>query len=65
DRKSARLVIFRELNQAETWSTEIPLLTAKDAKVTILGGKGSATYENGTLKATIPDTLQYVFLKVE
>ncbi|MFN6270645.1 MAG: alpha-galactosidase, partial [Akkermansiaceae bacterium] len=65
DRKSARLVIFRELNQAETWSTEIPLLTAKDAKVTILGGKGSATYENGTLKATIPDILQYVFLKVE
>jgi len=65
DRKSARLVIFRELNQSETWSTEIPLLTAKDAKVTILGGKGSATYENGTLKATIPDTLQYVFLKVE
>ncbi|MFN5578632.1 MAG: alpha-galactosidase [Akkermansiaceae bacterium] len=65
DRKSARLVIFRELNQSETWSTEIPLLTAKDAKVTILGGKGSATYENGTLKATIPDILQYVFLKVE
>lgn len=65
DRKSARLVIFRELNQSETWSTEIPLLTAKDAKVTILGGKGSATYENGILKAAIPDTLQYVFLKVE
>ncbi len=65
DRKSARLVIFRELNQTETWSTEIPLLKAKDAKVTILGGKGSATYENGILKATIPDTLQYLFLKVE
>jgi alpha-galactosidase len=65
DRKSARLVIFRELNQSETWSTEIPLLTAKDAKVTILGGKGTASFENGTLKASIPDALQYLFLKVE
>jgi alpha-galactosidase len=65
DRKSAHLVVFRELNQTETWSTEIPLLKAQDAKVTILGGKGSATYENGILKATIPDKLQYVFLKVE
>jgi alpha-galactosidase len=65
DRKSAHLVVFRELNQTETWTTEIPLLKAQDAKVTILGGKGSATYENGILKATIPDKLQYVFLKVE
>jgi alpha-galactosidase len=65
DRKSAHLVVFRELNQTETWTTEIPLLDHKEAKVTILGGKGSATYENGILKATIPDKLQYVFLKVE
>jgi hypothetical protein len=58
-------VVFRELNQTETWTTEIPLLDHKEAKVTILGGKGSATYENGILEATIPDKLQYVFLKVE
>jgi alpha-galactosidase len=65
DRKSARLVIFRELNSSETWTTEIPLLTAKDAKVTILGGKGSATYENGKLNVSIPDTLQYLFMKID
>lgn len=65
DRKSARLLVFRELNAQETWSTEIPLLAHKDAKVTILGGKGTATYEKGMLKTTIPDTLQYLFLKVE
>ncbi len=65
DRKSARLVVFRELNTQETWSTEIPLLDHKDAKITILGGKGTATYENGILKTTIPDALQYLFLKVE
>lgn len=65
DRKSARLVIFRELNPSQTWSTEIPLLAPKDAKVTILGGQGTASYENGILKADIPSTLQYLFLKVE
>jgi alpha-galactosidase len=64
DRKSARLVIFRELNASEDWSTEIPLLDLKAAKVSVLGGKGSAGFENGILKATIPNPLQYLFLKV-
>jgi alpha-galactosidase len=65
DRKSARLVVFRELNTSDRWSTEIPLLHSKDAKVTVLGGKGTASYQNGILQTTIPDPLQYLFLKVE
>lgn len=64
DRKSARLVIFRELNEESRWSTELPLFDLKDAEVTVLGGKGSAIFENGTLTTTIPDQLQYLFLKV-
>ena len=64
DRKSARLVVFRELNSSESWTTEIPLLESKESKVTVLGGKGTAAYEHGSLKVTIPDTLQYLFLKV-
>lgn len=64
DRKSARLVVFRELNQEKTWSTEIPLLQNENVKVTVLGGKGSATYQDGKLNVEIPETLQYIFLKV-
>lgn len=64
DRKSARIVVFRELNNKDTWSTEIPLLKNENATVTILGGKGSATYKNGNLKVKIPETLQYLFLHV-
>ncbi len=64
DRQSARLVIFRELNSSPTWSTEIPLLKNKDAKVTVLGGKGTASIQDGKLKVEIPDTLQYLFLRV-
>jgi alpha-galactosidase len=65
DRQSARLVIFRELNASGNWSTAIPLLDTKAGKVTVLGGKGSARYENGMLTLNIPDVLQYLFLKIE
>jgi alpha-galactosidase len=65
DRKSARVVVFRELNSESTWSTELPLLAPKDATVTVLGGKGSAKFEGGVLTTTVPETLQYLFLKVE
>lgn len=64
DRRGARLVVFRELNQVNTWKTEIPLLKAKNASVTVLGGKGSANFADGVLTTTIPDTLQYLFLRV-
>lgn len=64
DRRSARLVVFRELNQESTWKTEIPLLKSKNASVTVLGGKGSAEFADGVLTAAIPDTLQYLFLRV-
>jgi alpha-galactosidase len=64
DRQSARVVVFRELNKDATWSTELPLLAPKDATVTVLGGKGSATFEGGVLTTTVPETLQYLFLKV-
>ncbi|QTN33435.1 alpha-galactosidase [Akkermansiaceae bacterium] len=65
DRKSARMVVFRELNAEKTWSSAIPLLPARNAKVTVLGGKGSATFENGILGTMIPDTLQYLFLRID
>lgn len=64
DRKSSRIVVFRELNEATAWSTTIPLLEAENAEVIVLGGKGSATFQDGELKVTIPETLQYVFLRI-
>ena len=65
DRKSARVVVFRELNAADAWSTEIPFLDAQSAKVKVLGGKGSADFLDGKLRVEIPETLQYLFLRIE
>ncbi|WP_338685231.1 alpha-galactosidase [Haloferula helveola] len=65
DRKSARLVVFRELNDEESWSTEVPLFDAPEATVSVLGGRGSANYGDGRLTVTIPKKLDYLFLYLE
>lgn len=65
DRRSARMVVFRELNKETAWCTEIPLLETKDAAVAILGGKGAASFEDGKLSVEIPETLQYLFLRID
>ena len=40
------------------------ILTIKNAKVTVLGGNSSASFHDGKLSVTVPETLQYLFLKI-
>jgi alpha-galactosidase len=65
DRQSARVVVFRELNEQDTGSFELPLLEAKDANLTVLGGKGTATFRDGVLTTSIPEKLHYLFLRID
>jgi alpha-galactosidase len=65
DRKSARLVIFREMNDEATWTTRVPLLDGGGVEAKVLGGNGTAHFRDGELVVTIPETLGYVFLKIE
>lgn len=64
DRESARVVVFRELNDREHWETTIPLFEANEAVVEVLGGQGTASFETGKLEVTIPDRLQYLFMRI-
>ncbi|PXA03633.1 hypothetical protein DDZ13_11685 [Coraliomargarita sinensis] len=64
DRKRAHILAFRELNDADTWVTHIPLFEADDTATTILGGDGTAAFHKGELRVTIPDQLEYLFLRV-
>ena len=64
DRKSARLVLFRELNDASEWSVKVPLLKNLGQKVTVLSGNGTATVKDGVITANIPEKLQYLFLRI-
>lgn len=65
DRRSARIVVFRELNEAAEWTTAIPLLDNDEAEVTLLGGDGEAGFEDGELHVEVKEKLGYLFLKLE
>jgi len=65
DRESARLVVFRELNDAAEWSVKIPLLNPGGQTVTILGGSGTASLKDGALTVSVPEKLQYLFLRID
>lgn len=65
DRKSARLVVFRELNDASEWSVKVPLLKKQGQKITVLSGLGTATLKDGVVTAKIPQKLQYLFLRID
>jgi alpha-galactosidase len=65
DRQSAYALLFRELNASASWSTDIPLLAPRSAKVEVLGGSGTATYQNGLLTAQIPDRLGYIWVRLQ
>ncbi|MBT8038227.1 MAG: alpha-galactosidase [Verrucomicrobiae bacterium] len=65
DRKSARIVVFRELNDASEWSVKVPLLKNLGQKVTVLSGPGTASLKDGVVTAKIPEKLQYIFLRID
>ena len=65
DRKSARVLLFRERSGDSSWTTELPLLVPHGQKVTVLAGGGTAKLKDGCLTAKIPEQLGYLFLRVE
>ncbi len=65
DRTGAHVLVFRELNASEAWTTAIPLLAPGAAGVTVLGGRGTATLRDGRLAVTIPDPLDFVWLRLD
>lgn len=65
DRKSARIVVFRQLNELDHWTTEIPLLELEKGAVSVLGGSGKARFNNGKLQVQGIAELGYLFLTVK
>lgn len=62
-RNGGYALLFRELNPAATWALPLPLLPARDGAITVLGGDGTATLKNGVLRATIPQTLRFIWVQ--
>lgn len=63
DRKSGYVLMFRELNDLPNYDLELPLWSEVKGKIEILAGEGTATFENGKLRITIPATLRFLWLR--
>jgi alpha-galactosidase len=64
DRRSAYLLVFRELNGEPSWSATIPLLETANHRLTTLAGNGSSEISGGRVTVTIPKPLDYLWLKI-
>lgn len=65
DGKGAYLLLFREANHNAQWTTQLPAGLPANAKLTVLAGKGTATLRGNEVIATIPATLQYLWLRID
>lgn len=62
-RTGGHALLLRELNPSPAWETAVPLLGDRSLACEVLGGEGTARLENGVLKAEIPGTLRYLWVK--
>jgi len=65
DGQSGYALLFRELNPSPEWEFSVPMFGAPKYSVTVLGGAGSVSIASGKLRARIPETKQFVWVKIE
>jgi alpha-galactosidase len=65
DGGSGYVLLFRELNPNAEWSMDLNMFSGGDKRITKLAGKGEATVSGTRLTVNIPETLQYLWLRVE
>jgi alpha-galactosidase len=58
-------LIFREANQAPEWEFDVPVFSAPDYVVAVLGGSGSVTVASRKVRASIADLRQFIWVKIE
>ena len=63
--RSGYLLLFRELNEQAAWTLDLSCFGQGSHKVKVLAGHGSAKLTGQKLTATIPQTLQYLWLKID
>ena len=64
DRRSAYLLVFRELNDAAEWSATVPLLESGPLRASVLGGTGTAEVAGGVVRVRIPQPQSFVWLRL-
>ncbi len=64
-RDHGSVLVFRELNAKPDWAVEVPLLSRGKRHATVLAGHGTAEWSGDRLMVRIPETLQYLWVKVD
>lgn len=64
DGKGGYALLFRELNDAETFSIDLRPIVCGVASCEVLSDRGKATVEGGVLTVQIPDKLDYIWVKL-
>lgn len=62
--KGGYILLFRELNESADFAVDLPLL-GNPSRATVIGGRGTARIENGRLAVNVPDTLDFIWVKIE
>ena len=65
DGKGGYALLFRELNAKAEFALDMGDLLAGAARATVLGGRGAAEVDGGTLKVNVPAKLDFVWVKLE
>ncbi len=65
DGKGGYALLFRELNARAEYALALDGLVAGAARATVLGGRGTASLSAGTLTVSVPDTLDFIWVKLD
>ena len=65
ERNGGYLLVFRELNQEATWMGPRSLFAKGSYRIRLLGGQGKVTQTADGFRVSIPQTLGFVWVKLE
>jgi len=65
DGRGGYALLFRELNAKADYTLDLTGLVAGAAHATAIGGRGTAKVANGVLAVNVPETLDFVWVKLE
>ncbi len=65
DNKGGYALLFRELNAKAQYALDLGGLVAGATRAAVLGGRGTAKVADGMLTVNVPETLDFVWVKLE
>ena len=64
DRRSGYLLLFRELNTSRQWQVDLSMFAPGSYGVEVLAGRGAVDVVQGKLSVSIPEPLDYLWVKL-